>query len=112
MPNRFYVRDFLNLPEHHAGAYVLARVEDTSTRAADEGDWVDVDFELADCSRRINLEFPLSSRSARRNSLWKARLLLDVVQRFVAALEEEARLADERDRVTARTRSRPSDARA
>jgi hypothetical protein len=96
VPNRFYIRRFLNRPGHFAGAYVLASVPDTT-------DWNDpdarpwIEFELADGSRRVSLEFSLQSRPERRNSLYKARLLLRAVEAFVAALEEEVRLADARE---------------
>jgi hypothetical protein len=95
--NRFYVRRFLNQPGHHGGGYLLASVEDTSRADDPEAEsWIE--FELADCSRRISLEFPLRTRRDRRNSLRKARLLADVVSRFVAALEQEADLAERRER--------------
>ncbi|HET9870980.1 MAG TPA: hypothetical protein VFP89_00090 [Propionibacteriaceae bacterium] len=35
MPNRYYTRRFLNKRGHHAGAYILAFVEDTSRRKKD-----------------------------------------------------------------------------
>ena len=35
MPNRFYIRRFLNRPGHHAGAYVLAHVEDITEEFTD-----------------------------------------------------------------------------
>jgi hypothetical protein len=102
VPNRFYIRRFLNRPGYHAGAYLLAYVQDTSESSDDDAEsWVE--FELADCSRRVSLDFSLRSRPERRNSLYKARLLLRTLEAFVAALEAEARLADERD-ARARTR--------
>ncbi len=93
MPNRFYVRRFLNRPGHHAGGYVLASVEDTS-RADDDIAWVE--FALADCSRRVSLDFPLATRSERSNSVRKARMLLGVLEAFVEALEAEAALVEAR----------------
>src|SRR5687767_7609363 len=96
VPDRFYFRRFLNRPGHHGGAYLLASVEDTSRRDDDgeSGAWIE--FELADCSRRVRLEFPLGTRRDRLNSTRKAHLLLTAVEAFVAAVDEEARLSDER----------------
>ena len=98
MPNRFYIRRFLNRPGHHAGAYVLASVTDTSGWDPDSEGQPWIEFEIADCSRRVSLDFPLHSGPERRNSLHKARLLLRTLEAFVAALEAEVRLADARDR--------------
>lgn len=95
MPNRFYVRRFLNRAGHHGGGYLLASVPDTSHDRADaDPSWVE--FELADCSRRVSLEFPLETRGDRQNSLHKAHLLLREIGAFVEALEAEAALAEER----------------
>jgi hypothetical protein len=98
VPNRFYIRRFLNRPGHHAGAYVLASVRDTSGWDPETEDTPWIEFEIADCSRRVSLDFPLHSGSDRRNSLYKARLLLRTLEAFVAALEAEVGLAHERQR--------------
>ena len=97
MPNRYYVRKFLNRPGHHGGAYVLASVEDTS-ESSDASDSAFADFELADCFRHVGLDFPLRSVADRKNSLAKARLLAEVTARFLEALEVEAELADRRSK--------------
>lgn len=97
MPNRFYFRQFLNRPGHHAGAYLLASVEDTSRAGPDSDQAAWVEFVLADCHDRIGLEFPLWDARQRRNSVRKARLLLTAMQDFVDALEAEASLAAERN---------------
>lgn len=89
---RLYVRRFLNRRGHHAGAYVLASVSDTSTdQAKDAEAWIE--FEIGDCARRVSLDFPLRDRSSRLNSVAKARLLAEVTARFAEALEAEADLA-------------------
>ena len=95
--NRLFIRRFLNRPGHHAGAYLLARIGDTT---GESGSYVDADvtLEIADCSRRIALNFPLTLRAERANSLRKARLLADALQRFATALSAEAELAAGRER--------------
>jgi len=98
VPNRFYIRRFLNRPGHHAGAYLLASVPDTSNWDPDAEGSPWIEFEIADCSRRVSLDFPLHTRSQRRNSLYKARLLRRSLEAFIAALEAEARLAEARER--------------
>jgi len=61
-----YVRQFLNEPGHHGGAYLLLSVPDTE---GVRGRYVDstVHFEIADCARNVQLEFPLHDAAARRN---------------------------------------------
>ena len=44
MPNRYYVRKFLNRPGHQGGAYVLASVEDTS-KSSDARESAFADFQ-------------------------------------------------------------------
>lgn len=95
MAARLYVRRFLNLPEHHAGAYLLAEVEETSPD--DEADTIaDVTLVLTDCTRQVSFDFPLWSAGDRRNSIHKARLLARELARFADALEIEARLINQR----------------
>ena len=96
---RYYARKFLNRKRHHAGAYVLAEVPRTRAGGGPEDlSWSTL--EIADCSRRVSLDFPLE-RHERANSVRKAYLLAEVVRRFADALAEEARLADERQRRSA-----------
>lgn len=95
MPTRYYVRKFLNRPSHHGGAYVLVEVEDTS-KSQDDDDFALIEFEISDCFRRVGLDFPLRTAGDRKNSLAKARLLAEVTERFLEALEAEAELAAHR----------------
>lgn len=96
MSHRYYTRRFLNRRGHHAGAYVLASVEDTS-RSPDDTAWTDIDFVLSDCGRQIRLDFDVDTDGL-ANSLHKVDVLLDTLTRFRAALVEEGRLAAERER--------------
>ncbi len=50
---------------------------------------------LADCGRRIQLEFFLGNARDRRQSLAKVGLLIDVLDGFRTALEEEAKLIEQ-----------------
>jgi hypothetical protein len=50
---------------------------------------------LADCRRRIELEFFLGTARARRQSLAKLDLLLQVLNAFRTALSSEAQLISE-----------------
>jgi hypothetical protein len=81
---RLYVRRFLNAPRHHGGAYVVLSVSDTE---GEGGSYVEsnVRFEIADCARNVQLEFPLHDAAACRNSLRKARLLSSVLHEFERA---------------------------
>src|SRR5688572_19356721 len=92
MPNRLFVRAFLNSPDHHGGAYIRAIVPDSS-RAKGESDYYSPVLELADCSRQVSFSFDMHDGSARRNSLRKARRLAETLRRFAEALEAEAEVA-------------------
>jgi len=113
MPNpyqaRVDVRRFLNLPGFHAGAYVVAYVEDTSGREIAKRDafgyggdrYVNprprIILEIADCSNRINFEFELDSELDVENSLHKVDTLTAALAEFRAGLVEEACLYRERE---------------
>jgi hypothetical protein len=49
---------------------------------------------IADCRRRIQLEFFLGTKQARRRSLRKINLLIDVLTRFRDALIKERDLIE------------------
>ncbi|MGH2595179.1 MAG: hypothetical protein ACRDH7_04370 [Actinomycetota bacterium] len=95
--DRMYVRRFLNEPDHHGGAYLLMSVPDSEGA---RGSYVEssVRFEIADCARNVQVEFPLHDAAARRNSLRKARLLSSVLRDFERALSAEAKVAAARER--------------
>ncbi len=98
MPYRVRIRRFLDGAEYHAGAYVLAVVEDSSTYSDDEvGPFVDIGLTLPDCYRIVRFDFDLNTKSARRNSLRKIDLMMDALERFREALREEVRVAEGRD---------------
>jgi hypothetical protein len=101
-------RRFLNRPGHHAAAFVFAVVEDTSNVVLDESvEEVanyepDVQLEIADCTRRISLEFDLDSPAARRNSVHKATILVEALERFRDGLLAEIELYEKRERLVKR----------
>jgi hypothetical protein len=91
-------RAFLNLPGFHGGAYVLAYVEDTSSRThtpATDGSAPACNFEprlileIADCNERINLEFDLHTPLQRKNSFHKIDTLIAALQTFRTGLAAE-----------------------
>lgn len=100
MPYRVRIRKFLNKPGHHAGAYVLAEVEDSTKHKKGKHGWpyVHVDLTLADCSRVVSLDFDLSTSRQRANSLHKIDLLVESLTQFRDALRAEVDLAAERGR--------------
>jgi hypothetical protein len=95
MAARLYLRRFLNLPEHHAGAYILAEVQETALDD-DVDTTAEVTLVLTDCTRQVSFDFPLWGTDDRRNSVHKARLLARELTRFADAVEVEARLIDRR----------------
>jgi hypothetical protein len=88
-------REFLNLPGFHDGAYVVAYVEDSSTREIESqrsyqrNPQPRVILEISDCEKRINLEFELASALDRMNSFHKIDTLLEALNELRAGLVAE-----------------------
>jgi hypothetical protein len=87
---RLYVRSFLNRPGFNRGAYILVTIPDDLDRYSTP------EFTIADCSRVVSLDFDVSSRSARKNSLRKADMLVDAVTRFRESLADHIEEFDAR----------------
>ena len=90
-------RHFLNLPGYHAGAYVRAYVEDTSALPNERDGralnyFTRIDLEIADCDRRITLEFDLDTPGDRMNSFHKVDTLIAALQALREGMAEEAAL--------------------
>lgn len=87
-------RTFLTPTSTGFTSYVLAEVE-----SSDDGEYKCGHYmlTLADCRRRIDLEFLLSTALKRRQSLAKIDLLVEVLSEFRAALAAEAQLIGERE---------------
>jgi hypothetical protein len=98
-------RHFLNLPGFHGGAFVRAYVEDTSERALERDPQSGrvcnseprLTLEIADCERRIELEFELYNAVRRMNSFHKIDTLIAALVAFRDGMAEEARLYRARD---------------
>ena len=95
----FRKRVFLaSISTGHA-SYILAEVE--SSRGG-ENKWGHCMLTIADCRRRIQLEFFLGNVRARRESLKKLDLLLNVLGSFRRALLAEAHAITEAERAAKR----------
>ena len=100
MSKKYHVqrREFLNrLVE--MPAYAIAVVEDTREIAIDDVDswkWGEIKLMFSDCYRNISFEFDLSSIAQRENSLYKVRMIAEVVNSFLEAIEIEAASVEER----------------
>jgi len=90
-------------------SYVLAEVE--SSRGG-EYKWGHCMLTIADCRRRIQLEFFLGTVRGRRESLKKLDLLLKVLGSFRSALLAEAQLITEYERAAKRGSSKKLKAKA
>ena len=100
MNNRFFrKRVFLSSISTGHTSYVLTEVE--SSRGG-EYKWGHCMLTIADCRRRIQLEFFLGTVRARRESLKKLDLLLKVLGSFRNALLNEAQLITEFERAAKR----------
>lgn len=111
MPYRARIneRTLLNLPGFHGGAFVYVYVEDTSERFRHRPECTDdcanchnlepaTTLEIADCNRRISLEFEIDSEEARENSLHKLDTLVAALTLFREALVAEFEPYDRRER--------------
>ncbi|HEY6398398.1 MAG TPA: hypothetical protein VIX82_13190 [Solirubrobacteraceae bacterium] len=114
---RVVEQHFLNLPGFHAGAYVRAYVEDTSQeevkladaqRKHDHIPNPQLVLEIADCYRRIDLEFDVCSADDRMNAFHKIDTLISALQAFRGGLALEAALYRRRTRSAARMKAQRS----
>jgi hypothetical protein len=86
-------RIFLNPVSTGHTSFILAEAE--SSRDG-EYKWGHYMLTLADCRRIIHLEFFLGTKQARRNSLRKINLLIDLLTGFRDALVNEISLIEKR----------------
>jgi hypothetical protein len=95
--NTFTLRKrlFLNPVSTGQTSYVLAEVESSQDGGYKWGHYM---LTLADCRRRVQLEFFLGTKDARRLALKKINLLIDVLTRFRDALQKEIDLIEQRER--------------
>ena len=102
MNNLFYrKRTFLASVSTGHTSYILTEVE--SSRGG-EYKWGHYMVTIADCRRRIQLEFFLGTMRARRESLRKLDLLLNVLNSFRKVLLAEAQLITEYERAARRVK--------
>lgn len=103
MNNSFYrKRVFLASISTGHTSYILTEVE--SSRGG-EYKWGTCMVTIADCRRRIQLEFFLGTVRARRESLRKLDLLLNVLNSFRKVLLTEAQMITDFERTERRARS-------
>lgn len=88
----FRKRSFLSPTSTGHTSYILAEAE--SSRKG-EYKWGTYMLTIADCRRRIQLEFFLGSKRARRDSLRKIDLLMKTLDQYRTALRKEADLITE-----------------
>lgn len=86
---RYQKRAFLSPVETGHTSFILAEVESSEDGSYKNGNYM---ITLADCRRRIELEFFLGTARDRPRSLAKIDLLLEVFTAFRAAIQKEARL--------------------
>ena len=91
--NNLFLRKRLFLSSVSSGhtSFILSEVESSH---GGEYKWGTYMLTIADCRRRIQLEFFLGTKQARRRSLRKINLLIDVLTRFRDALIKERDLIE------------------
>jgi hypothetical protein len=98
-------RHFLNLPGHHAGAFVNCYIEDTSDRGLIDDRYSAgrkynpqprMMLQIADCCDTIDLEF--GSAKDRQNSFHKIDTLIAALQAFRDGMADECALYRQRQR--------------
>lgn len=91
----FYLREFMNRPGHHAGAYVIFKVRDPWVNEDSYLEQASVTSEITDCNGRIYLSFSMGNREDRENSIHKARFLSRAFGQLAVALEKASEATDE-----------------
>src|SRR5919107_4352348 len=101
--NKLFFRKRVFLASISTGhtSYILAEVE--SSRGG-ENKWGHCMLTIADCRRRVQLEFFLGTVRARRESLRKLDLLLNVLNSFRKVLLAEAQLITDYERAEKRAK--------
>jgi hypothetical protein len=99
---RYYKRTFLAPALSRTSSYIIAEIESSHNGKYLVGTNM---LTIADCGRRIQLEFFLGNARDRQQSLAKAQLLADVINTFCAELREESKLIEKADRKAAREAS-------
>ena len=92
---RYYKRTFLAPALSRTSSYIIAEIESSHTGKYVVGTNM---LTIADCGRRIQLEFFLGNARDRQLSLAKAELLADVINTFCAKLREESKLIEQADK--------------
>lgn len=87
----FRKRSFFNPASADQDSYIHAVVSD-SNKGGDK--WASNMVTIADCHRRVQLEFFLGTKQARRLSIAKINLLIETLMRFRDALKREADLIE------------------
>ena len=100
----FRIRSFLNPISTGHTSHILAEAESSNNG---EYKWGHYMIMIADCRRRIQLEFFLGTKQTRRSSLKKINLLIDVLTRFRDALQKEIALIENPTR-SEKTKRRPN----
>jgi hypothetical protein len=95
----FYRREWLNEPTRGT-AFIEAEVEETDSWSHGYGT-----VTIKDCTRQIELSFPLDGPERRQNSLAKIKLLMEVLGGFYKELSHEAKRAEARDAESAARRA-------
>lgn len=92
MRNLFFrKRSFLSPTSTGHASYILIEAESSQNG---EYKWGTYMLTIADCRRRIQLEFFLGTKRARRISIAKINLLIEVLTRFREALLKEKELIE------------------
>lgn len=107
MKNQFFrKRTFLDPTSTGNTSHILTEVE--SSRSG-EYKWGTYMLTIADCRRRIQLEFFLGTKRARRISLAKINLLIEVLTRFRDALLKENQLIEKFEQAGKKKRRHAND---
>ena len=103
MSKKYHVqeREFLNKTPGMR-AYVIGVVEDTRDIPdcyEDGWKWGQIELKISDCFEEISLEFNLSTKEDRENSLYKIKKLAEVINSFRDAIEIESDSSEAREAI-------------
>lgn len=86
----FKKRKFLNKNGYYSMAAICASIDISTWKNSEGGVVTSIypEISIADCSRKITLDFDINTKGSRKNSFYKLNLLIDTLTEMRDKLEE------------------------
>lgn len=99
---KFVGREFLNKPGFHSGSNIYCSISQefySSKCDSKYPDYLEVEFNIFDCSRAITLTFDTDNKEDRENSIYKVNTMIDVLTKFRDGMITEFKAWEEIERL-------------